>query len=129
VAPELLKKMRSFLASNSWAPGVYPGDTGFYGAWGEYGRNNLTGFAAWEKANYSYGLVSLSDNVDGKFSKDEYTTLIERVQTYFDSKTADNQIAQLRMESVMNSRANLLDGMSSFMKGQQNAGSSVSRNI
>ena len=54
---------------------------------------------------------------------------MDELSTIMDSKTADNQIAQLRMESVMNSRANLLDGMSSFMKGQQNAGSSVSRNI
>ena len=129
-APDLLKKMRSFLESNSWTgTDQFPGDVNLNKAWGEYGGLKLTGFAAWEKANYSNGLVSLSDNYDGKFSKDEYTTLIERVQTYFDSKTADNQIAQLRMESVMNSRANLLDGMSSFMKGQQNAGSSVSHNI
>ena len=130
VAPDLLKKMRSFYESNSWTGAdQYPGDTSLNTAWGEYGGLKLTGFAAWEKANYSNPQANLTDNVDGKFSKSQYSDLIERVQTYFDSKTADNQIAQLRMESVMNSRANLLDGMSSFVKGQQNAGSSVSRNI
>jgi hypothetical protein len=130
VAPDLLKKMRAFLASNSWTgTDQYPGDTSLNTAWGEYGGLKLTGFAAWEKANYSNPQANIDDNVDGKFSKSQYSDLIDRVQTYFDSKTADNQIAQLRMESVMNSRANLLDGMSSFMKGQQNSGSSVSRNI
>jgi hypothetical protein len=62
-------------------------------------------------------------------SPEDWKTAMDELSTIMDSKTADNQIAQLRMESVMNSRANLLDGLSSFMKGQQNAGSSVSRNI
>lgn len=130
VAPELLKKMCAFLASNSWTgTNQFPGDTSFNTAWGEYGGLKLTGFVAWEKANFSDRLANIDDNTDGKWDKNEYINLIDRVQSYFDSKTADNQIAQLRMESVMNSRANLLEGLSSFMKGQQNVGSSVSRNI
>jgi len=88
------------------------------------------------------GLQSLASSIIGPTSKlalgiqnglslfgEDWKTAMDELSTIMDSKTADNQIAQLRMESVMNSRANLLDGMSSFMKGQQNAGSSVSRNI
>ena len=74
-------------------------------------------------------VLGLQGQFSFAYTGEDWKTAMDELSTIMDSKTADNQIAQLRMESVMNSRANLLDGMSSFMKGQQNAGSSVSRNI
>jgi hypothetical protein len=37
-------------------------------------------------------------------------------------------VAQMRTESIFTTRANLLEGMGSFMKGQQNSASTVARN-
>jgi hypothetical protein len=69
------------------------------------------------------GLTSIS------FNRLDALKLRDEMQAYLDSKTSDNQVAQMRTEAIFTSRANLLEGMSAFMKGQQNSASSVARNV
>jgi hypothetical protein len=63
------------------------------------------------------------------FSRLDALKLRDEMQAYLDSKTSDNQVAQMRTESIFTSRANLLEGMGAFMKGQQNSAASVARNV
>lgn len=55
--------------------------------------------------------------------------LRDELQSFVDSKSADNQVAQMRTESVFTQRANVLEGIGSFMKGQQSSASSAARNL
>lgn len=73
--------------------------------------------------------ISQNRNAGGTLSGDKWKTVLDQLGTIIDSKTADNQVAQQRMESVMSLRSNLLDGLGSMLKGQQNMNSSVSRNF
>lgn len=66
---------------------------------------------------------------DSTLSGDNWKQAMEELSTLISSKTADNQIAQQRMESVMNVRSNLLDGLSNLLKGQQNMASGLNRNL
>jgi hypothetical protein len=69
------------------------------------------------------------NDAGGTVSGDTWKTVLDQLSTIIDSKNADNQVAQQRMESVMSLRSNLLDGLGSMLKGQQNMNSSVSRNF
>ena len=73
--------------------------------------------------------ISQNWNAGGTLSGEAWKTAMDQLSTLIDSKTADNQVAQQRMESVMSLRTNLLDGLGSMLKGQQNMNSSVSRNF
>lgn len=73
--------------------------------------------------------ISQDWNAGGIISGDKWKTALDQLSSLIDSKTADNQVAQQRMESVMSLRGNLLDGLGSMLKGQQNMNSSVSRNF
>jgi len=66
---------------------------------------------------------------DSSLSGDNWKQAMEELSTVISAKTADNQIAQQRMESVMNVRSNLLDGLSNLLKGQQNMASGLNRNL
>lgn len=74
---------------------------------------------------------SITQNWDsgGTIGGETWKTAMDQLSTLIESKTADNQVAQQRMESVMNVRSNLLDGLGSMLKGQQNMNSSLSRNL
>lgn len=73
--------------------------------------------------------ISQSWDAGGTISGDKWKKAMDQLSSIIDSKTADNQVAQQRMESVMSLRGNLLDGLGSMLKGQQNMNSSVSRNF
>ncbi len=73
--------------------------------------------------------ISQDWNAGGTLSGDKWKKAMDQLSSIIDSKTADNQVAQQRMESVMSLRGNLLDGLGSMLKGQQNMNSSVSRNF
>lgn len=66
---------------------------------------------------------------NSSLSGDNWKQAMEELSTVISAKTADNQIAQQRMESVMNVRSNLLDGLSNLLKGQQNMASGLNRNL
>jgi len=73
--------------------------------------------------------LAASIRSDQNLGADDWKTAMDELSTLIDSKTADNQVAQQRTESVMNLRGNLLDGLTNMLKGQQNMGSSVARNF
>ena len=66
---------------------------------------------------------------DTYLNAEDWKTAMDELSTIIDSKTADNQVAQQRTESVINLRSNLLDGLTNLLKGQQNMNSNVSRNF
>lgn len=94
-------------------------------------------FITW--ATDTYGSDSQAKRLDNQltdsgmrgisFSRLDALKLRDEMQAYLDSKTSDNQVAQMRTESIFTSRANLLEGMGAFMKGQQNSAASVARNV
>jgi hypothetical protein len=60
--------------------------------------------------------------------KDDFRAMIDEVETIIGAFSTDNQIAQLRNETLFNSRSNLIEGLSTFLRGQQTTGSTLSRN-
>jgi hypothetical protein len=96
-------------------------------------------FVKWAKANNPDGItakfrdqepLTLSPVFDD-FSLNRADAILFRdeLQSFIDSKSADNQVAQMRTESVFTQRANVLEGLGSFMKSQQNSASSAARNL
>ncbi len=61
-------------------------------------------------------------------SGDQWKTAMHELSTIIDSKTGDNQIAQQRTETIITQRANLIDGLSNMLKGQQSLNSIVAHN-
>jgi hypothetical protein len=60
--------------------------------------------------------------------KEDFRAMIDEVEQILGAFSADNQVAQLRNETLFNSRSNLLEGLGTFLKGQQNTRSTVARN-
>ena len=56
-----------------------------------------------------------------------YAALITEAKALFDATNAENQVGQVRMDGVVNARQNVVDGMSSFMKGYDAQQSSLAR--
>lgn len=77
----------------------------------------------------SNSVLASSLTADSTLSGENWKQALEELSAVISSKTADNQIAQQRMESVMNVRTNLLDGLSNLLKGQQNMASGLNRNL
>jgi hypothetical protein len=96
-------------------------------------------FVKWAKANNPDGITAkFSDDlptaiapVFTAFSLNKADAILFRdeLQSFIDSKSADNQVAQMRTESVFTQRANVLEGLGSFMKSQQSSASSAARNL
>lgn len=119
------------------AEGIYTSSESYAGkapaSWGD----KFDKFIAW--ASDTYGADSQAKRLDGDrsfnflsniwFSRVDAVKLRDEMQAYLDSKTSDNQVAQMRTESIFTARANLLEGMSAFMKGQQNTAATTARNV
>ncbi|WP_194944710.1 hypothetical protein [Limnohabitans sp. 2KL-3] len=75
----------------------------------------------------SYDWAASFQNVN--LNRVDALALRDELQSFVDSKSADNQVAQMRTESVFTQRANVLEGIGSFMKGQQSSASSAARNL
>jgi hypothetical protein len=52
-------------------------------------------------------------------SASEFASLITEAKAIFDATNADNQVTQVRTDSVVNARQNVVDGMTSFLKAQR----------
>ena len=61
-------------------------------------------------------------------NKEDFRAMIDEVQNIIGAFGSDNQVAQLRNETLFNSRSNLLEGLSAFLKGQQSTRSTLARN-
>ena len=68
-----------------------------------------------------------NDNTVG-LNQDDFRALIDEVETIIGAFSSDNQVAQLRNETLFNTRSNLLEGLSAFLKGQQTTRSTLARN-
>jgi hypothetical protein len=94
-------------------------------------------FVKWSKNAYGADAIAskfsetsaTKANFDLQLNRADALKLRDELQAYVDSKTADNQVAQMRTESIFTTRANLLEGMGAFMKGQQNTAASAARSI
>ena len=62
------------------------------------------------------------------FQKEDFRVMIDEVETIIGAFSTDNQVAQLRNETLFNSRSNLIEGLSTFLRGQQTMGSTLARN-
>ena len=67
-------------------------------------------------------------NVATGLGKEDFRAMIDEVEQILGAFSADNQVAQLRNETLFNSRSNLLEGLGTFLKGQQNMRSTLARN-
>lgn len=52
-------------------------------------------------------------------SASDFASLIAEAKAIFDATNADNQITQVRTDSVVNARQNVVDGMTNFLKAQR----------
>jgi len=59
----------------------------------------------------------------------DYGALVDEVRAVFDASNSNNQVQQLRVESAMNSRTNMLEGMTAFLKGQVAESKALARNL
>jgi hypothetical protein len=90
-------------------------------------ETNGTSGIANKFSSTSYDWAASFQNVT--LSRADALSLRDELQSFVDSKSADNQVAQMRTESVFTQRANVLEGIGSFMKGQQSSASSAARNL
>lgn len=58
-----------------------------------------------------------------------FDTWIDTVKNAVSDLQSDNQTAQLKMERLNNQRSEVLEGLTSFTKGQSQTGASISRNV
>jgi hypothetical protein len=73
-------------------------------------------------------LFSLEGGETAGLGKEDFRAMIDEVEQILGAFSADNQVAQLRNETLFNSRSNLLEGLGTFLKGQQTTRSTVARN-
>jgi hypothetical protein len=73
-------------------------------------------------------LFSLGGDETAGLGKEDFRAMIDEVEQILGAFSADNQVAQLRNETLFNSRSNLLEGLGTFLKGQQTTRSTVARN-
>jgi hypothetical protein len=59
----------------------------------------------------------------------DYGALVDEVRAVFDASNSSNQVQQLRVESAMNSRTNILEGMTAFLRGQVSEAKALARGL
>jgi len=72
--------------------------------------------------------ISASTVKKQRLGKEDFRAMIDEVEQIVGAFAADNQVAQLRNETLFNSRSNLLEGLGTFIKGQQTTRSTLARN-
>jgi hypothetical protein len=65
----------------------------------------------------------------GTLPSDEYAELMTEIQAVFDSVNADNQVKQIRVQTIENTRLNQLLGVSNFLNGIEAQGKSIVRGL
>lgn len=115
---QLIKYDKTPVFGDNYTQGIAPTNTEF---WRPYGSSSLRGDTP-PSANWT--LIP-----EPGLPKDDFRALIDEVETIVGAFGADNQVAQLRNETLFNSRSNLLEGLSTFLKGQQTTRSTLARNV
>lgn len=77
--------------------------------WGE----TVVGGGAFAKLEVAY-----TGSGGSHVSAQDYASLIAETKSIFDGFNAENQVRQLRTDSLVNQRENLINGMSNFMRSQ-----------
>lgn len=62
-------------------------------------------------------------------SREDYGYTMDEMQALFDTVNADNQVKQIRVQSLENARSTILDGLSGFLKGFAGQNVAVGRNL
>lgn len=117
---QLIKADKKPVFGDNYTLGIDPTNTTF---WKPYAGPALKG------ATPSLTSSFWDDVPEAGLSKDDFRALIDEVETIVGAFGADNQVAQLRNETLFNSRSNLLEGLSTFLKGQQTTRSTLARNV
>lgn len=73
--------------------------------------------------------ASYTANNSATMTGTDYGALVDEVRAVFDATNSNNQVQQIRVESAMNSRTNILEGMTAFLKGQIVESKSLARNL
>ena len=113
------------------------GSNGTYSAQGLVdllARNGLTlgDVAAWGErvsggGNFAAVLGDYAASNGAAIDASRYAELITEGKAIFDAFNADNQVSQLRLDSVVNQRQNIVNGMSSFLQGYTNQQATIGR--
>jgi hypothetical protein len=83
---------------------------------------------AFDQANLWWRQIPGSTVPTQPLGKEDFRAMIDEVEQIVGAFAADNQVAQLRNETLFNSRSNLLEGLGTFIKGQQTTRSTLARN-
>jgi hypothetical protein len=73
-------------------------------------------------------MAEAGTDLDDGLNQADFRALIDEVETIIGGKSSDNQVAALRNEAISNSRSAIIEGLGTFLKGQQTMGSTVARN-
>lgn len=115
---QLIKYDKTPVFSDNYTQGIPPTNAEFWESHaGNVLRNDMPPSANWT-------LIS-----EPGLSRVDFRALIDEVETIIGAFGADNQVAQLRNETLFNSRSNLLEGLGTFLKAQQTTRSTLARNV
>jgi hypothetical protein len=73
--------------------------------------------------------ASYTANPDATMTGTDYGALVDEVRAVFDASNSGSQVQQLRVESAMNARTNILEGMTAFLRGQVSESKALARNL
>lgn len=62
-------------------------------------------------------VLAASSNGQDVIAGSDYAALITEAKAVFDAINAENQVAQVRLDSLINARENVINGLNQFMKG------------
>lgn len=73
--------------------------------------------------------AAYASNPNAAVSGTDYAALITEAKAVFNSFNAENQVSQVRLDSIVNARQNVVAGMSAFMVGQQAQQDALARGL
>lgn len=99
---------------------------------------DISGYGTRLKGSESYvakAIAAYYDNLvlppaqQTTISREDYGYTMDEVQALFDTVNADNQVKQIRVQSLENARSTILEGLSGFLKGFAGQNTVVGRNL
>jgi len=68
-------------------------------------------------------------NANAAVAATDYAGLITEAKAIFNAFNAENQVSQVRMDSIINARQNVIAGLSAFLSGQQSQQEALARGL
>ncbi len=116
----LLSDLNVTFATRGGSSGSYSVSTDLVAALGQHDLNlaNLAQWGAKVAGGGNFAAVAAA-SASGRdaVSGSEFASLITEAKAVFDSINAENQVSQVRLDSVVNARDNVINGLNQFMKG------------